>query len=86
MNWLSKKELIDKIQQPANDANLQNCHGVYSMDDLTVSVPHYSLFMTVNTKVHNLSEQHWKTAFIDRKKGGEIFDSLALPLSNTLIR
>ena len=51
------------------------------------SVPHCSLFMFVNTQAPgNLQGKHWKTLFIDRNKRGEVFDSLASPRSNTLIR
>ena len=60
--------------------------GVYSMDNLPFAVTQYPFFMIVNTQAHNLPGEHWKTIFIDKNKCGEVFDSLALPLNNILVR
>ena len=49
-------------------------------------MPHYPIFLVVNTQAHNLPGQHWIAIFIDKNKRGEVFDSLALPTSNLLTR
>ena len=86
MSWLSGVEMEEKIKQHADKATRNAFHGVFSMDRLPFAVPHYPFFMIINTHSHNLPGEHWKTVFIDKDKRGEVFDSLALPLSNTLIR
>lgn len=86
MSWLSGVEMKEKIKQHADTATQDAFHGVFSMDQLPFAVPHYPFFMIINTQAHNLPGEHWITVFIDKDKRGEVFDSLALPLSNTLIR
>ena len=86
MSWLSGKEIETKIKQHADKETRDAFHGVFSIDQLPFAVPHYPFFMIVNTQAHNLPGEHWKTVFIDKDKRGEVFDSLALPLSNTLIQ
>lgn len=86
MSWLSDVDLEKKIKQHADKATRDAFYGVFSMDSLPFAVPHYPFFMIVNTQAHNLPGEHWKTVFIDKNKRGEVFDSLALPLANTLIR
>lgn len=86
MSWLSGRVMERKIKQQADPATLDAFYGVFSIDDLPFAVPHYPFFMIVNTQAHNLPGEHWKTVFIDKERRGEVFDSLALPLTNTLIR
>ena len=40
----------------------------------------------MNTQAYNLEGEHWKTIFIDEKRRGEVFDSLAQPMNMTLIQ
>ena len=86
MSWLSNKDIEKKIKQYADEATFHAFYGVFSIDKLPSAIPHYPFFMIVNTQAHNLPGEHWKTVFIDKDKRGEVFDSLALPLSNILIR
>jgi len=86
MSWLSGTEIAKKIEECGDVATREAFSGVYSIDSLPFAVKQYPFFMIVNTQTHNLPGEHWKTIFIDRNKCGEVFDSLALPLSNTLIR
>ena len=86
MSWLSGKELIHTVKRHADKATRDAFGGVFSMDKLPFAVPHYPYFMIINTQAHNLPGEHWISVFIDKDKRGEVFDSFALPLSNTLIR
>ena len=86
MSLLGTRELIEKIKRNADGATLAAFHGVFPMDELPFAVPHYPFFMIVNTQSHNLPGEHWISVFIDADRRGDIFDSLALPLSNILIR
>ena len=86
MSWLSTKQLIEKIKHNADGPTLAAFHGVFPIDQLPFAVPHYPFFMIVNTQSHNLPGEHWITVFIDADRRGDIFDSLALPLNNTLVR
>lgn len=86
MSWLSNRKLIEKIKYNADFKTMQAFYGVYSIDKLPTFVPHLPILIIVNTHTHNLEGEHWKTIFIDRDKCGEVFDSLALPMSCILIQ
>ena len=86
MSWLSGHDLVRTIKQHGDSATRQAFGGVFAMDTLPSAVPHYPYLMIVNTQAHNLPGQHWIAVFIDKDRRGEVFDSLALPLTNTLIR
>ena len=86
MSWLSGREMTDKIKRYGDTATRDAFHGVYSIDNLPFAVPRHPFFMIVNTQARNLPGEHWKTIFIDKNKRGEVFDSLAVPLNNILIR
>ena len=85
MSWLSNQELEQAILR-AGDTNVcQAFRGVYPMDQL----PHVvepPAFIIVNTDVHNLPGKHWMVLFVDEDLSGEVFDSLAFPLCNAVIR
>ena len=86
MSWLTGKQLETKILKNADPETRKAYGGVFSIDQLPFAIPQYPYFMIINTQSHNLPGEHWKTVFIDREKRAEVFDSLALPLSNILIR
>lgn len=86
MSWLSENDIKKKIKQHGNKSTREAFYGVFPIDKLPFAIPQYPFFMIVNTQAHNLPGSHWKTIFIDKDKRGEVFDSLALPLSNILIR
>ena len=86
MSWLTANQLKYKIERNASPSTLQAFHGVFSIDQLPFAVPHYPYFMVVNTQSHNLPGEHWIAVFIDKDKRGEVFDSLALPIAQPLIR
>ena len=86
MSWLSGKEIEDAIHKYADAPTRSAFAGVYSIDKLPFAVPHYPFFIIVNTQAHNLPGAHWITIFIDKNHRGEIFDSLALPPQQIVMR
>ena len=86
MSWLAGEDLVRKIKQHGDSATRAAFGGVFAMDTLPFAVPHYPYMMIVNTQAHNLPGEHWITVFIDKDRRGEVFDSLGLPLTNTMIR
>lgn len=86
MSWLSGQEIEHAIRTYADEETRHAFYGVCSMDQLPFAVPHYPFFMIVNTQSHNLPGAHWVSVFIDKNRRGEVFDSLALPLRQPLMR
>ena len=81
MSLLDGQTIINKIVANANQETLNAFYDVRAVDDLPKFIPHYPIFIIVNTHTKNLPGQHWLVIFIDKYKHGEIFDSLALPVS-----
>lgn len=86
MSWLSDKQICEKVRKNANVETKEAFYGVYPIDDLPQFIPHLPIFIVVNTHTHNLEGEHWKTVFINKQRYGEVFDSLAQPMNNLLIR
>lgn len=86
MSWLSEDEIRRFIKRNADKATSAAFQGVFPMSKLPHAVNAYPFFMIVNTQSHNLPGEHWITIFIGSNRRGEIFDSLALPLSNRLVK
>ena len=53
------------------------------LSHLSVTLP---VMVVVNTDPHNLPGKHWISIYIDADRKGEVFDPLASPLSNHVIR
>ena len=79
MSWLSSETIKKKVQHNADDVTWTAFDDVYSMNELPSRVPHYPVFIVLNTHPHNLDGEHWKVIFIGEDRKGELFDSLALP-------
>lgn len=85
MSWLSNKQIANKVRRNGSVKCKDAFYGVYALDNLPQFIPHYPIFLVVNTHTSNLEGEHWKTIFIDKKRRGEVFDSLAQPMSAMLI-
>lgn len=79
MSWLSSETIKQKVQHNADEATWAAFDGVYPLDELPATVPHYPIFIVLNTHPHNLDGEHWKVIFIRKDRVGELFDSLATP-------
>ena len=86
MSWLSSKNLVDKVRKNADRETLLAFYGVCAIDKLPEFIPTRPFLMIVNTHTQNLPGEHWIAIFVDTNRNGELFDSLALPVSNILIR
>ena len=86
MSFLADNTLYQKIKANADKRTLQAFYCVTSVDTLPTCIPNYPIFIIVNTHSHNLPGEHWFTIYIDEYKRGEVFDSLASPISNFVIR
>lgn len=86
MSWLSNKQIAVKVARNGDEQTRKAFYGIHSIDDLPEFIPHLPFILIINTHTHNLPGEHWKTIFIDKDHSGELFDSLALPVSNIVIR
>ena len=86
MSWLSDKDIAEKVRKNADVKTEHAFLGIYPIDELPDSVPYLPIFIVVNTHTHNLEGEHWKTIFIDKNRYGEVFDSLAQPMNDLLMR
>lgn len=87
INWLTTLDLENFIRKYANNKTLAAFLGVFPIDRLPEKLPRrLPVLFIVNTNPSNLPGQHWKAVFISTNREGEIFDSLAAPISLKLQR
>lgn len=86
MSWLSDNDIVEKVRKNADTKASIAFFNVYPIDKLPDFVPYLPIFIVVNTHTHNLQGEHWKTIFINENRYGEVFDSLAQPMNDLLIR
>lgn len=86
MSWLTTEDLERALIQHNDPSVLNAFQGIYPNNMLPTTNLHVPLFIVVNTDPHNLAGQHWKVIYINEDYCGEVFDSLALPLSNHVIQ
>ena len=61
--------------------------GAFPHDRLPdLDLGHLPAMVVVNTDSHNLPGRHWISIYIDEDRHGEVFDPLATPLGNHVIR
>ena len=81
MSWLHDRDIIDKVLYNADDKTWNAFNDVYPIDMLPKAIPHYPIFIVMNTHTNNLPGQHWKAILVKRDRTAEVFDSFALPLN-----
>ena len=87
MSWLSNADIEQALAHYDDDRVKHAFRGIYPNDALPkTSQLKPPLFLIVNTDPHNLPGRHWKVIYIGEQYHGEVFDSLALPLSNHVIQ
>lgn len=86
MSWLSDEKISEKVRKNGVMKVRNAFYGLYPIDELPEFIPFLPIFIVVNTHTHNLAGEHWKTIFINENRYGEVFDSLAQPMSDLLVR
>lgn len=86
MSWLTERQLLRCVKRNADAATLQAFQGIFAIDKLPQAVTHYPCFIIINTQAYNTPGEHWIAAFIGKNRRGEVFDSLAMPIPNLLMR
>ena len=66
MSWLSTDTIKQKILNNADEATWQAFDNVYPADELPSTIPHYPIFIVLNTHPHNLDGQHWSYFYSQR--------------------
>lgn len=84
--WLTTQDLENFIASHADSKTKAAFIGVFPIDQLPTRIPHLPIIFIINTNSGNLPGQHWKAIYVDEKQHGEIFDSLATPISLRLER
>ena len=84
MSWLSDRQLEQDIYQHGDREVHHAFQGIYPVDILPRSIKPPA-FIVLNTDTHNLPGKHWMVLFINEDFCGEVFDSLALPVSDFII-
>ena len=86
MSWLTNHQLECAILRHGDRRVIMAFQGIFPLNRLPQLNMQGPLFLILNTDVENLPGRHWKAIYIDENNYGEVFDSLALPLSDRLIR
>lgn len=86
MSWLTGDQLENLIRKCGDSKTTAAFLGVFALDGLPQHLPHLPILLIVNTDTKNLPGQHWKAIYISNERQGEVFDSLAMPVSIHLQR
>jgi len=81
IKWLTTLDLENHIRQNASEKINKAFLGVYPINCLPRKIPYLPVLFIINTNSNNLPGQHWKAVYVSKDKIGEIFDSLATPIS-----
>ena len=84
VNWLTSTRLKKLIITNATSTTQAAFLGIFAIDTLPQQIPSLPVLLVVNNDTSNLSGRHWKAIFISCQRQGEVFDSLATPVSITL--
>lgn len=81
LKWLTTRDLENFIITFADSKTKAAFLGIFAIDNLPQTIPHLPVLFIVNTNTSNLPGQHWKAVYVSTKRIGEVFDSLAMPVS-----
>jgi len=81
MSWLSGIELESLIRTYGDKETEDAFLGIFTIDTLPKRIQRLPILLILNTQTSNLPGLHWKAVYISSDKCGEVFDSLALPVS-----
>ena len=86
MSWLTNADLVRALEKYEDVRVWSAFRGIYPNDALPQTPMKPPVFIILNTDPHNLLGRHWKVIYMDETHCGEVFDSLATPLSNHVIQ
>lgn len=81
IKWLTTLDLETFVNRYADGKTKSAFLGVFPINHLPKRLIQLPTLFIINTQTDNLPGQHWKAVFIDKDGKGEIFDSLATPVS-----
>ena len=81
IKWLTTLDLENYIDKYGSKDTKAAFLGVFAINHLPKRIPYLPLLFIVNTNTANLPGQHWKAIYVSNDHIGEVFDSLATPLS-----
>ena len=84
VNWLTSQQLNKSIIGNATATTKAAFVGIFAIDTLPQNLSSLPVLLIVNNDTSNLSGRHWKAIFISCERHGEVFDSLATPVSIAL--
>ena len=84
--WLTTEDLENFIAAHADTKTRAAFVGVFPIDQLPSTTLRLPTLFIINTNSANLPGQHWKAIYVNKNRYGEIFDSLATPISLRLER
>ena len=84
IKWLTSRDLESCIDKFADEYTKNSFLGVFPINYLPNKILQLPVLFIINTNTMNLPGQHWKAVYLSVNGNGEIFDSLAMPISLTL--
>ena len=84
VNWLTGIELEQLVRKNANLRTETSFLGVFAVNTLPLHISQLPVLLIVNSDTSNLPGEHWRAIFITKTLHGEVFDSLAAPVSYLL--
>ena len=80
IRWLSTLDLESFINKYSDEKTREAFMGVFPINNLPKRQFQLPAFFIINTNTSNLPGQHWKAIYVSKKREGEVFDSLAMPI------
>ena len=84
VKWLTTLDLDNFVKKFGDEKTKNAFLGVFPIDHLPRQISFLPVLLIINTNAGNLPGQHWKAVYISKNRIGEVFDSLATPISLTL--
>ena len=85
MKWLTTIDMQYFINKYADKNTKKAFLGIFPIDHLPeIITDQLPILLIINTNTCNLPGQHWKAIFVSKQCIGEVFDSLATPISLSL--
>ena len=81
VKWLTTLNLEDCVDKYADEKTKQAFLGVFPINHLPRRISYLPILFIVNTSTSNLPGEHWKAVYVSKQHIGEVFDSLATPIS-----